>query len=324
MDIYETTKSVVEDVYRVTLFIYATIQTAKNYPSSIDEVQDQLGHEILFVETFRELFLDADGVLFSSAVGRLSETKDLLVRDVSTIFRRLKSALAEYAALAEKHRLLLSEDDAEASPSKGVDPVPGKKGKLKDRMIESMRRKRVETIGLKFEWALFDQEKVTEMLATYALWTTKLKDNMALLFSISPQSPISATTAKDLGMEDIIRRQQLQMSSAPDDLAEIEGTFVDDEDEMPAQGVRIMMWDDGTGFDEKPVLVEYRPYSSAIAIATSRHDAVQVSKLQKPLKDLAWLLQTGSKPDSAMAKLDVNQHASLAKQNKMHILECLG
>jgi hypothetical protein len=47
--------------------------------------------------------------------------------------------------------------------------APPQKGKLKDRMVKSMRRKRGELIGVKYEWTLFNKEKATDMLSTYAL-----------------------------------------------------------------------------------------------------------------------------------------------------------
>lgn len=311
----------IERVYRLTVLIRRIYKEAEEYPESAKEIQEKFDHELLFIEAFRDLFHSETGYLSPDELNKLPQSGHLILLDIENIFSRLYIELGKYAIFVEKYDMLVSatlkeisttNDDAKADETKKINA------------LEKMRQWRGRTLGLRYEYALFDKKAILELLNQYSQWNERLRQTMALLFMIKPYKPASSVRTPALGMQTFIKWQQLATAVVPSDFISLPGDLENlDEDSVAAAeigGVQksFTVADYNDGFGLRKVIVECRRYSPSLVLATEEKDENEIKTLKEPLVSLAWLLQSAS-------RLDKSENGNTATSyNSMKVLHCEG
>jgi hypothetical protein len=282
MDIFGTTITVMHEVYNITLFIRAVVADIKAYDTEKRTIQDKLEHEFLFLNSFKDLFFDNEGLMGNRQLPMN------LKRDVQIILSALKKALTEYESLAAKHGFF-HEDDGQTGESESVSH-----SSFRERLGLKMRDLRRSV-----NWALFDKEKILETLKEYSEWTGRLRQTMSLvLLTLSAfkgtalEDFAKSKRAKDLRLQGSITRQVLARSEPPQHFKPLEGHIVGELKPNDDSNMIMAKYEDDWGRSEN-VVVEVRRYNKDLVRATKFH-LPDLDNLKAPIRDLAWLLHKSS------------------------------
>ncbi|KAF3100735.1 hypothetical protein TWF102_005114 [Orbilia oligospora] len=300
MEVYTTASTAVHDIYAITVFIRTVIQDVKQRQQALDDIQAQLEHEFLFLETFNILFFgddDRSGPWFRSL-------PDLFQRDLNNILTSLRRCLDAYDNVALKHGLNLSEANStlgredKQDESSTPDILPSKSSKNK--------------------------EEVKKLTDQYREWTERLRQVMTLILLVSGNLggyatsdlgvDVGAKISKALGVTKAVRRQIRAKSEVPKKFPALEGNF-----DLDGNG-RI------TKASSYTVGVFHDQQSGSYNAIMETHDFVivddgrsererQEMKLEL-VRRLAWLLQGDI---STAESTDPNNGTA-----PMYLLQCLG
>ncbi|KAF7590952.1 hypothetical protein BBP40_002204 [Aspergillus hancockii] len=131
-----------------------------------------------------------------------------LKHDVYTILSALKKALNEYELWAAKHGFLSNDDSSQLREvaKKTANPTT-----FRERISLRMR-----DLKRSANWALFDKEKILDILKEYSEWTARLRQTMSLvLLTLSAFKGTAleefrkSRRAKDLRLQEVATRQAL-------------------------------------------------------------------------------------------------------------------
>ncbi|KAG5747908.1 hypothetical protein H9Q69_009900 [Fusarium xylarioides] len=317
MDIFGTTVTVIHEIYTITVFIKAVVKDTKNYDADKADILAKVEHESLFLESFTALFFGDDGALMANEQLPIN-----LKRDVSNILHALKSCLAEYGLLAAKHNLLV--DDAEVPESEDASTAVA--GKITSKS-ERFKSKMLELKDLKkraFDWALFDKDKLLDILVKYNQWTERLRQTMSLMLLVSAvfgnaklKTFSDSRAARNLGLQKVAKRQLLAKETPPDTFKALKGRILDATDSVKNSSLQVADYVDEWECTTK-MIVEYREYSSSLVQATEMRNTKALLELKAPIRNLAWLLR--SSPLSDHDGESINETTS----RSMFTLECVG
>ncbi|KAF5552672.1 hypothetical protein FMEXI_2823 [Fusarium mexicanum] len=317
MDIFGTTVTVVHEIYTITVFIKAVVKDTKDYDVDKADILVKVEHEFLFLESFIALFFGDDGALMAS-----QQLPSNLKRDVSNILHALKSCLAEYGLLAAKHNILV--DDAEVAECEDTSTTVA--GKITSKS-EWFKSKLLELKDLKkrsFDWALFDKDKLLDILLKYNQWTERLRQTMSLMLLVSTRfgnaelkTFSDSRAAKDLGLQKVAKRQLLAKATPPDTFKALNGRIVEATDSMTDSSLQVADYLDEWECTTR-MIVEYREYSSSLVQATEMRNMKAVQELKAPIRNLAWLLRS-----SALSDLN-GKSINETTNRSMFTLECIG
>ncbi|KAF3159686.1 hypothetical protein TWF788_003661 [Orbilia oligospora] len=331
MEVYTTVSTAIHDIYAITVFIRTVIQDIKQRQQALDDIQAQLEHEFLFLETFNNLFFgddDRSGPWFRSL-------PDLFQRDLNNILTSLRRCLDTYDNVALKHGLNLSEANStlgredKQDESFTPDTLPSKSSKDKvgrcRSIIEQMTKKIAWKERMKkLEWALFDQEEVKKLTGKYREWTERLRQVMTLILLVSGNLGgyatsdlgvnVGAKISQALGVTKAVRRQIRANSEVPKRFPALEGNFDPDGN---GRITKASSYTVGVFHDQQS-----GPYNAIMEThdfvivddGRSEHERQEL-KLEL-VRRLAWLLQG-----------DISTAESTDPNNgtvPMYLLQCLG
>ncbi|KAH7131312.1 hypothetical protein EDB81DRAFT_845825 [Dactylonectria macrodidyma] len=326
MDIYSTASGAIRDIYAITIFIRTVIDDGKKRQQALNDIQAELEHEFLFVETFNILFFgngDQWGPWFRSL-------PYFFQLDLENILASLRRYPKEYDNVALKHGLDLSEanaalggDEEQITPS--VSDVPKEKAsKDKIRRFRSKKKIQFEETKKDLEWALFDQDKIKTLVKQYKIWTEKLRQVMMLVLcvrgklgnynTVELEIDDGAEISKTLRVTEAVRRQNRAKSKHPEDYPALEGRFDPDNDGHtgPASTYTV------GGFQHQRIGT-YRAimetYGFAFVDSSKSEKEKQEMKLEL-VRRLAWLLEGDI---SVTQSTDPNDGTT-----PMYLLDCLG
>ncbi|KAF4967700.1 hypothetical protein FSARC_4760 [Fusarium sarcochroum] len=332
MDIYSTASTAIRDIYTITVFIRAVISDVSEREQALLDIQGELEHEFLFLETFKDLFFDGGDKIDGEHPSLWFETlPENFQRDVNNILCRLRRCLDSYETVALRHGLKLSEVDAlldregkQIENHDSQDPSKqssrGYKGRFRAKLDGIWRKVNWEEKFKGLEWALFDKDEVKKLVDQYGEWTEKLRQVMTLILLVSgrlgnySRIDIGAEISTVLGITKAVRRQIRATSEHPFNFPPLDGTFdahtVDQTFSTPS-------YTSGTFTD---------PYTGPTQVIIERHDFVindnEKSEAQKRelkielVRRLAWLL-----------KGDISTRESTKPHDgttPMYLLRCLG
>ena len=302
MDVFQTTVTVIDQVYTITIFIRGVVRDYKAYAIDKADFQMKLQHEFVFVDHFKSIFFDNKANL-----ERYDEQPPYLKQDVFNILTKLRSYLHDYSVEAAKHGML--DDSIVQGKGKGT------KGPIPQVVPEKELRKRVhqlwveakETKKKAIDWALFDKARIEKNLARYGEWTERLRQIMPLMLPLTEFGGYFADTeeAKAMGLLNVAKRRALRRREPPAHFRALTGTIGERPESSKASTLKIVSYSDVLEPDPNDYAVEYRHYSSALKreygrrkqyTADDEHeDAIQ--KLKAPMRDLAWKLHDASFPN---------------------------
>jgi hypothetical protein len=167
------------EIYTVSVFIRRVVHDIHDYEATVSSIQARLEHEFLFLDTFKQQFLDPnDGNL-----RKFKSLPDNLARNVCSILTGLNICLVEYRVVALKHgvdlteaeELLELETNATSIISPSTAPVTNedRARRFRDKvraLAATLRQK-----SLAPEWALFSKSKMEIMVNEYSQWTKRLR-----------------------------------------------------------------------------------------------------------------------------------------------------
>ncbi|KAI9858822.1 MAG: hypothetical protein M1813_007289 [Trichoglossum hirsutum] len=311
MTSFNTTLNAMVEVYNVTMFIRGVIADGSAYDPDRQGIRDRLEHEFLFLESFQGLFFNNEGALMHH--DRLPCS---LRHDVHVILAALRKALAEYGMLAAKHGFLDIENDGQVMKTMTTDETLTFRERIRSKVKDIKKRN--------IDWALFDKGKMINTLSEYSEWTKRLQQTMSLM--LLTLSAFGDTTlrdfadskrAKGLGLQEVVERQILARSGPPVDFKALNGRLADGSDLVDTSSIRLARYEDEWG-TEKEVVIEYRPYSSALAHATEVNSP-DLLEMKAPIRDLAWLLCSASFADGTD-----NGSSAMSDRPNISTLQCQG
>jgi hypothetical protein len=338
MDIYSTASTAIRDIYAISVLIRETVRDVKQRSQDLSDIQNQLEHEFLFVETFNILFFGDDnhsGPWFRS----LSKN---FQRDFNNSLTALKSCLDAYENVALKHGLNLSEanaslgrEDKQAQQPPALDIPPNQRHKDKAGRFQSKVqevRSKLEGKIKKFqegevlkglEWALIDKDEVKKLVGQYREWTEKLRQTMNMVLLAKERLGSYATVelgvdagaqvSKALGVDKMVRRQVRAKSEHPEDFPALNGYF--ESDGGHAGSTSTYTIGTFTDLDKGPYQAIMEIHDFVIVDSTKSEIEKQEMKLEL-VRRLAWLLEGDI---SATESTDPDSGTT-----PMYLLDCLG
>jgi hypothetical protein len=322
MDIFGTTVTVLHEIYNITVFVKGVVDDVKSYGSDTDEIRQKLKHEFVFVDAFKSIFFE--DVAASESYKR---QPIMLQEDVKSILDNLKKVLAEYGMEAAKHGILT--DDAGEGKDTADKTVDTTKKEVHNRVQKFVEKALLKAKDVKLkaiDWSLFEKAKIIKMLETYSEWTTRLRQSMTLMtekmllkglknFGEFAQSQ----QAKDLGLQDVARRQLLVRTTPDDNFTSLEGSIVKGSERTIAANVTVAKFQASWSPKPREVVIEHRMYDRALQQAIDSKDETKVQELKSPLRHLAWLLHNSPFPE------DTDDDAVAAAKNPTLLtLRCIG
>ena len=298
MDVFQTTVTVIQEIYTITVFIRGIVDDVKSYESDRKDIQQKMQHEFLFLDVFKSTFFDDEMSLL-----RYREQPKPLQADVYNILARLRSILGEYGIEAAKHGLL----DYIGAQSVGED-APSKK-ELREQVKRICKNALTSAKDLKkkaFDWSLFDKARILKTLAVYSEWTQRLRQTMSLMLTTmmfaepgraSWKNFAETQEAESMGLQHVAKRQLLARSEPPDDFRALDGIIVEKPDWANTPTLKFAEHHDPWDTELKDYLVEYREYDRALKHAIDAENEKAIEHLKAPARKLAWLLHNASFPD---------------------------
>lgn len=347
MDIFQTTVLCIHEICRITIFIRKVVHDIKTYDDNVSQLQAELEHEFIFLETFKKLFFDDD----TNEFRQFRYLPDNLARSVNHILAALNKCLAEYRIVALKHGLDLSEADAAvgygqqtlaiaASPSTPT-AAPSQvavSDSYRDRfktMVTSLRLKAKAP-----EWALFSKSKIQALLEQYSLWTERLRQVMTLMLlvegrvgSLSVSEIVTHSAGSALGLQKTAARQLRAQTDPPADFDSLDGTFqsLDPVTSASPQQYVVGTYTDSFGVSSTTVIMEKHIFDIFDLGVTSSSEKELLRK--SLVRKLAWTLREGDEssrsseailsPDIATNSLETPTVLT-ERQSHVSILPCLG
>ncbi|EGX44862.1 hypothetical protein AOL_s00176g33 [Orbilia oligospora ATCC 24927] len=331
MEVYTTASTAIHDIYAITVFIRTVIQDVKQRQQALEDIQAQLEHEFLFLETFNILFFgddDRSGPWFRSL-------PDLFQRDLNNILTSLRRCLDAYDNVALKHGLNLSEANStlgredKQDESSTPDTLPSESSKNKvgryRSIIEQMTKKIAWKERMKkLEWALFDQEEVKKLTDQYREWTERLRQVMTLILLMSGNLggyaisdlgvDVGAKISKALGVTKAVRRQIRAKSEVPKKFPALEGSFDSDGNGRitKASSYTVGVFHDQQSGSYNAIMETH----DFIIVDDGRSERERQEMKLELVRRLAWLLQGDI---STAESTDPNNGTA-----PMYLLQCLG
>ena len=296
MDFYGTASSAITQIYQVAVFIQGVVSDIKSFDDDRAEIRLKLNLEISSLLFCKRIFFHPEhGLLLP---GKLDS---FIAETVDGLLVQMRKTLAEYEIVAAKYGLA-NEDVV----------VESEQVKTHESLLERAKSK-AKLLKLKgYDWSLFDKKKLQKILDTYTQWSAQLRNIMQHMSqeTLAQLAETDHQGLKSSGLEPVVKRRVLAAAKAPADyqgltggLTEI-GTSVGD--------FKLGTWSAG-GSESMQVVVEFREYESRLK--DEDLDAEEVEELKRPIRDLAWLLQSTTFTGSSSESLD---------QPKIYALECLG
>ncbi|KAI9732134.1 MAG: hypothetical protein M1834_004230 [Cirrosporium novae-zelandiae] len=312
MDIFSTTITVIHEIYAITVFIRGVVNDVSSYESDKKDIQDKLQHEFVFIDMFKITFLDE-----GAGRERYIKQPKILQQDVNITSMKLRSILGEYRTEAVKHGLLDPHDNA------------ANEGRIQVHALLKQIKSTAKDLKKKgFNWSLFDKAKILHTLCAYTEWAQRLRQTMSLMLSTmflggdgynSLGDFANTQVAKDMGLQNVARRQALIRSSPPGDFKELDGTVVGGSEWAKTSHLKIAKYVDGWESEPREVVLEYRKYNKILALATRFRHAAVIRQLKEPIRKLAWLLHSST-------FLDGNDESPMGTANYSTLLalQCIG
>ncbi|KAF3295301.1 hypothetical protein TWF132_001996 [Orbilia oligospora] len=308
-----------------------SINYVKQRQQALDDIQAQLEHEFLFLETFNILFFgddDRSGPWFRSL-------PDLFQRDLNNILTSLRRCLDAYDNVALKHGLNLSEANStlgredKQDESSTPDTLPSKSSKNKvgryRSIIEQMTKKIAWKERMKkLEWALFDQEEVKKLTDQYREWTERLRQVMTLILLVSGNLggyatsdlgvDVGAKISKALGVTKAVRRQIRAKSEVPKTFPALVGNFDPDGNGRitKASSYTVGVFHDQQSGSYNAIMETH----DFVIVDNGRSERERQEMKLELVRRLAWLLQGDI---STAESTDPNNGTA-----PMYLLQCLG
>ncbi|KAH0545480.1 hypothetical protein FGG08_000481 [Glutinoglossum americanum] len=312
MNPFGVTLGAITEICRITIFIRDIIADGRAYDPDRQGIRDKLEHELLFMESFRELFFDNDGALM-----RYDRLPTNLRRDVDVTLNALKKTLAEYGMLAARHGFLDLENDGQAVKTATNDEaLISLRERIKSKLID-LKKKNID-------WALFGKGEMLKTLSEYSEWAERLRQTMSLMLltltafgDTTLRDFADSKRAMDMGLQEVAQRQILAHSGPPEDFKALDGLIVEVSETPNTSSIRLARYEDEWGA-AREVVVEYRTYDSALAYATEVNSP-DLAEMKTPTRNLAWLLCSASftqGPDG-----DVT---AISNRPGISTLQCLG
>ncbi|KAM0421183.1 hypothetical protein ACHAPT_011075 [Fusarium lateritium] len=332
MDIYTTASTAIHDIYSITVFIRTVIADVNDREQTLLDIQVELEHEFLFLETFKTLFFGDEDNNGDERPGRWFESlPENFQRDVKNILCRLRRCLDSYEIVALKHGLNLSEanillerEDKQIEPRDSqIPPERARKGNMARlrAKLEDVRKKIDWEEKLKgLEWALFDKDETKKLVEQYGEWTGKLRQVMMLILLVSgklgnyDRVNLGAEISTALGVTKAIRRQIRAKSKHPANFPPLTGRFKADpvDDKASASSYTAGTFTEAFA-GPTSVIMERHDF---VINDNKRSEAQRREMKMELVRSLAWLLNG-----------DISSTESISPDygtTPMYLLRCLG
>ncbi|KAK2766636.1 hypothetical protein FQN54_005947 [Arachnomyces sp. PD_36] len=314
MDIYGTTVTVMQQVYQVTMFIKGVVSDIETYDDDKRDIRLKLDIQLIFLESFEHLFFDS-GQNGNQGLRLASHFPPKTAKTVMDLVSKLKRILAEYELVASKYGLAGGDTDESGDGELSVKAEERKKISFLDKV--KTKAKVLKKKG--YDWALFDKERLQEVMTQYKEWSDNLRDLMQHFLQLAPLTQTSggtenqvSKTAGGMGLQNVVKRQALAKTGAPAHFQALEGEIT--KEDNSTKGYTLADWSHKG--EHTRVVVEYHPYDAQLR-ASEDLEPDEIAALKEPIRNLAWLLQNSSFPDSETP-------SSESDQPIIHSLQCLG
>ncbi|KAI9734821.1 MAG: hypothetical protein M1834_001899 [Cirrosporium novae-zelandiae] len=309
MNVVDIAQRVIQDVYKVTIFIKEIVTNIMSYDV---DIQGKLDQEIFFLESFDSFFFKKGTLVNEDKVA------DFVKKDVLDILNALYDTLGKYERVASRHGIL------HANLGRHGDTIKEQGVLVQSRLISEFNDLRRGII----DWTLFDKKTIFKTLAIYSEWTTRLRQTISfvLLAFVARgdgrlQSFADSLEAGGLGVRDVIKRQILATKKPSEHFRARWGQLVDNS-VVPKDSIYIARYQDEWKSPIKEVVVEYRPYNLKLCqmVKSEGTDFLKsIKNLKDPIRDLAWHLQV-----SDFAKKGTKTTAVASEQLDISYLQCMG
>ncbi|KAL4766963.1 hypothetical protein BDW60DRAFT_212421 [Aspergillus nidulans var. acristatus] len=333
MDIFGTTVTAIHEVWRITNFICGVVREIRAYEDNVSQLQIELEHEFVFLETFKKLFFDDD----THELRQFRYLPDNLTRSVHNILTALNKCLAEYRLVALKHGLDLSEAEPAVELELETNTVlphgtesDGYRDKFRG-LVTALRQKAKAP-----EWALFSKSKIQALLDQYSQWTERLRQVMTLMLlvegrvgSLSVHEIATQGAGSALGLQKTAARQLRAHSEPPADFGPLEGSFRKMGNASSTSSelhYAVGTYTDAFGVSSTTVIMEKHTFDIFDRTTTTFSERIDIRSAL--VRKLAWTLKEDNEPSPA---LDVapesnssNKQTQQRRQSHVNLLPCLG
>lgn len=281
MDIFATTVTAIHEVYAITIFIHRVTKDAKDKETQKTFFQQKLDHESVFIETFADIYVDGNEALFWRLSGR-----DNLKVSINNTLDSLQKTLTGYRTEAVRHGITLHENSSSALGNKSTGQQKGHREKLKAKIESTVEKWRKDS---PLDWALFTKDKIEQLLVDYSGWTLRLRQDLELIVLLGC-APIAGDALGNLGIQAAVERQHKLEKLPPAAFGSLVGHLNQPVSDLSDATFGTNSFQDESGFEEIPVLVEVRNYSDSLQRAINEGHRARVKELKQPVRELAWLL----------------------------------
>ncbi|KAL2831450.1 hypothetical protein BDW59DRAFT_140183 [Aspergillus cavernicola] len=312
MDIFGTTIVAIHEIYNITVFIRGVVKSTQNFDADRVSIEHRLHHELLFLDSFKSLFFDDDGAFISN-----EHLPIYLKHDVHNTIMYLRKSLAEYGMLAAKYEVLDIQTDGHEQT--------GSANNTKDMSVSVYQRVKGRVEDLKkraVDWALFDKTKMLKTLEEYSAQTERLRQTMSLMLltmaamgSTELRDFAESKRARNMGLQNVVKRQLLTLGHPPDDFTALGGWLEEIAESSTGSNLKLARYEGDWG-PVQTVVVEYRKYDDTLMTAPD----ISFDKSMAPIRDLAWLLVSATGLD----KKEVITVGGASYGPSISTLPCLG
>lgn len=182
MDVASLAITVLHEIYNIAIFVKDVYTDSKNYDTDKDDTAFKLSHELEVLRLFDRCFFDpSHGVAVDQ---RLSSHLAFQQPHITNIIVRLRATLEVYRNIGREHFGIDVQGDGATAG--------GKREAFKHKFADLKRKS--------WSWALFDKERLIEVVASFKESTDRLKEIYFLIM-------LDATRVRGVGSQDI---QQIQ------------------------------------------------------------------------------------------------------------------
>lgn len=260
MDVVGLTIAVLHEIYNITVFIKDVYTDSKNYREDKDEIAFKLAHELEVLRLFDRCFFDPTyGVAVDQ---RLAGHLIFQQPHITNIIVRLRATLEAYRNVGKEHFGV----DVQASGE-----TAGKRASFAKTFADLKKKS--------WSWALFDKEKLTEVVASFKESTDRLKEIYFLIM-------LDATRVRGVDSRNIqqiqyidprlasgLRRQEIAWKVETKQLIDTQQPLTGQIEPSPGflgdnwTGLKVWKYSGGANDKETLVTVEYKRYRPSDVLA---------------------------------------------------------
>jgi hypothetical protein len=290
------------EVYHIAVIIKEVEQTRRRHSKDVEDFQKRLDRETVFLEVFNDFYFKDEDTFRS-----FQSLPDRMKDDIKKAYEDISKQQVEY-----RIELLRQGINISASSSLSLEKLSlvTKDSPTKDGKRHRLKEWCKEVVGrADLQWALFDKEKIEELVEVYRAQTQHLKEVLILNLLLERPRPelVQEDDLKKLRMKEVMARQKRAAQAAPSGYRKLEATLEGGEVPKQDNAIVVRTLKQTAPLDDCEVVVEVRSYDEK-----QRQDSDTGNKdYLKPIEQVVWLLHS-------------DRESSWEEEEDLFTLRCIG